>query len=307
VKKPPPLPPGLEIHDNTMGFTCVRLHYSALPERNVNNPDPKVAAGARAWLEMQRSQWPDPNDFEREFEISWYAGHGTRVFPQFTAHHHTQHIDYTPYKVIYRGWDFGWHTPVCLFAQIDRKDRLLVFKEIVGNQQTTSDFAKRVIERCAEWFPRHEAGFEDYCDPAGQQVKTVESERNERRDIEVLSGLGIHANYAWGWNRRDGRALIHQLLNLRSDGTPSLWVDNVGAALLAQAFLGRYVYPEKLDGTVMDEPDDKTHPWADVMAALRYLVIGLHPKLGVARAAFHRTTHFVSPPSDYMGYGTPRR
>lgn len=298
---------GLECWDNPMGFRAIRLHYSALPERDTTNADTAVAERARTWLDMQRSQWPDPNDFAREFEISFYAGHGSRVFPQFTPQNHCRNIEHDRYKVVYRGWDFGWHAPVCLFAQIDRKERLLVFKEIVGNQQSTSDFAKRVIERSAEWFPRHMAGFDDWCDPAGQQVKSVESEKNERRDTEVLAGLGIHAKYNYGWSRRDGRALIHQLLTLRSDGTPSLWVDERGCPLLAQSFLGRYIYPAAQDGTIKDEPDDRTHPFADTMAALRYLVIGLQSKLGVARYSFSRPTQFVSSQPSWTGYGTPKR
>jgi len=298
---------GLTLSDNAFGFRVARVHYSCLPDRDPLNPDPILAQQAKDWLENQRRQWPDPNDFEREFEISFYSGQGARVFPQFTTNYHIAPLTFNKYKVIYRGWDFGWHAPVCLFAQIDPKDRLCLLQEIVGNQQTTSDFAKKVIQRSAEWFPNHVPGFEDYCDPAGQQVKSVESEKSERRDIEVLGGLGIYPKYQWGWSRKDGRSLIHQLLNIRSDTTPSLYVDDRGCALLAQAFLGRYVYPTHTDGTINEDPDDKSHPWADVMAALRYLVIGLHPRLGVSRFQLGKVSNFVSSVSATHGYGTRKR
>ena len=66
------------------------------------------------------------------------------------------------------------------------------------------------------------------------------------------------------------------------------------------------MYPERRDGTVAEEPDDTTHPWADVMAAVRYLVVGLQRKLGLARFALN------SPPAptesvSFHGYGTPKR
>ena len=292
---------------NNMGFRAIRLHYTGLPGRDPLHPDPTIAEQAREWLQMQRSQWPDPNDFEREFEISFYAGQGARVYPQFTMTNHVAPIKFQPYRVIYRAWDFGWHAPVCLFAQIDKKDRLCVIHEMVGAQETTQEFASRVIRRAAEWFPDHAAGFEDFCDPAGQQVKSVESEKSERRDTEILAGLGINARYQWGWSRKDGRSLTHQLLNLRSDGTPSLYVDDSGAPLLAQAFLGRYVYKTRQDGTVEEEPDDRTHPWSDLMAALRYMTIGLHPKLGVARFQMGRAQSFVDSTDGMHGYGSPRR
>lgn len=295
---------------NAMDFQAIRLHYQALDDRNPFHPDPLIAAKGRDWLDTQRRQWPDPNDFAREFEISFYAGQGARVFPQFTIQNHTMVLEFNARRIIYRAWDFGWHAPVCLFAQVDGKDRLVVLREIVGAQQTTQAFANKVIQRSNEWFPNHPGGFDDFCDPAGQQVHAIENERNEKRDVEVLAGLGIHARYQWGWSRKDGRSLVHQLLNLRSDGTPSLYVDEAKCSLLCQAFLGRYIYPEKLDGSHDDEPDDKTHPWADLMAALRYLIIGLHPKLNVARAMFGTRSpivNMVSTPHPTHGYGTPRR
>ena len=301
---------GYSASDNAMNFRAIRLHYSCLDDRNPFHPDPLVAARGQEWLDNQKRQWPDPNDFAREFEISFFSGQGARVFPQFTVALHTAPLIFNPRRIVYRGWDFGWHAPVCLFAQVDAKDRLVILHEIVGSQQTTQHFAGKVIQRSNEWFPNHPGGFEDFCDPAGQQVRAMENERNEKRDTEVLQGLGIYPKYQWGWSRKDGRSLVHQLLNIRSDGTPSLYVDEAACSLLCQSFLGRYVYPEKQDGSHDDEPDDRTHPWADVQAALRYLVIGLHPKLGVARFAMARSSRFVNmePRANAThGYGTPIR
>jgi len=301
---------GYQSSENPMLFRAIRLHYSCLPERNPFHPDPLLAAQGSEWLRLQRLQWPDPTAFEREFEISFFSGQGARVFPQFTVVNHTKILPLNPRRIVYRAWDFGWHAPVCLFAQIDEKDRLSLLHEIVGSKQTTHDFASKVVQRSNEWFPNHPGGFEDYCDPAGQQVRALENERNEKRDIEVLGGLGIHPKYQWGWSRKDGRSLIHQLLTIRSDGTPSLYVDDRACQLLSQAFLGRYIYPEKTDGSHDDEPDDKTHPWADLMAALRYMVIGLHPKLGVARFTFAPRSSFVNMTESGTrthGYGTPKR
>lgn len=291
-----------------MGFTAVWLHYSCDPAKNPDNPDQALADKARAWLAAQRQQWPDPNDFEREFEINFMVGKGSRVFPQFSQLTHTAPYAYNKYRALYRAWDFGWHCPVCIIAQIGPSGRLHIFREIVGTGEDTHAFASRVVEQCALWFPNHAgaAGFEDYCDPAGQHVQSLESERNERRDIEVLEGLGIHPRYEFGWNRKDQRTLVHRLLALRADGTPGLLVDEGGANIVAASFLGRYVYPERRDGTVAEEPDDVTHPWADVMAAVRYLVVGLQRRLGLARFAMNAAP--TQPEStSFHGYGTPKR
>jgi len=293
--------------DNALGFTAVRIHYSADPEKNPQSDDPAQAARAEQWLEAQRRAYPDPNDFAREMEINWSAGYGARVFPQFTDTHHAVGQTFRTHKLVYRFWDFGWHAPVCLFAQIDGQGRLVFLKEVVGAKQTTHDFASDVLRRCAEWYPLHAAGFEDFCDPAGQQVKSMESERNERRDVEVLAGLGIAASSEYGWSRKDARTLVHRLLALRADGTPSLVVDPEGCPLTTQAFLGRYVFPTTKDGRQKEDPDDATHPWADVMAAVRYGVIGLHRKLGLMRYALASSQLRSEPSPRYQGYGTPVR
>ena len=295
------------VFENALGFTAVRWHYSADPDKNPNHPDPEKARKAQEWLDTMRQAYPDPNDFAREMEINWSAGYGARVFPQFTDTHHAVGQSLRKHKVLYRGWDFGWHTPCCLVAQIDGQGRLCLLKEVVGAKQTTHDFASDVLRRCAEWYPNHASGFEDYCDPAGQQIKSMESEKNERRDTEVLAGLGISAASEYGWSRKDARTLIHRLLALRTDGTPSLVVDPEGCPLTTQAFLGRYVYPVTKDGRQRDEPDDATHPWADVMAAVRYLVIGLHRKLGLMRYGIESAPRSAADKVPYHGYGTPVR
>ena len=293
---------GFSVTKNAMGFVAVRLHYSADPAKDPLNE--QHGESAQKWLDQQRSALPDPNDWQREYEINFFVGVGTRVFPQFTEERHGMPLQLTRRKIIYRGWDFGWHAPACLIAQVDSKERLCVLKEVVGAKQTTKDFAQTVIQKCAEWFPQHAAGFDDFCDPAGQQVKSLESEQSEKRDIEVLNGLGIYPKYEYGWSRKDGRALVHQLLQLRVDGTPSLYVDLAGCPLLGQSFLGRYVYPETREGKVREDPDDDTHPYADVMAALRYLVTGLHWKLGLRGRP---STPSPQAPRDWTGYGTPNR
>ena len=205
----------LDIGENALGWTTVRLHYACDPAK-----DPHTEAGAQ-WLESARRAYPDPHKWAQEMEINWWIAAGARVYPEFSETEHTKTLDYRHRKVIYRAWDFGWHAPACLLAQIDPQDRLICLREVVGHEQPTRDFAKRVIERCAEWYPNHTAGFDDRCDPAGQQ-RHATAEQSEIRDVEILSSLGIYPKWEHGWSRKDGRSLVHQLLVLRSDDTPSL-------------------------------------------------------------------------------------
>jgi hypothetical protein len=285
---------GFSVRENELGITAVRIHYSADPEKD---PDTE---GGRKWIETMRRLYPDPNNFAQELEINFWVAQGTRVYPQFTEAQHAIPTAHRERKVLYRSWDFGWHAPVCLVGQIDPQDRLVCLREIVGHETTTKEFAEDVVARCATWYPTHSAGFQDFCDPAGQQVDATASERSEARDVEVLNKLGVYPKWEYGWSRKHGRALVHQLLQVRQDNTPSLYVDSARCPVLMQGFLGKYVYPEKRGGQVADEPDESNHPWADAHAALRYLVTGLYTSLGLKRPGY---TPPVERPVDYTGYG----
>lgn len=297
---------GLWIGDNALGFTTIKLHYSASPDRDIAHPDPNVRAKAQEWLFEAKRSFADESRWQQEMEISWWTAQGRRVYPEFLEHIHApMALLPNPRKVIHRAWDFGWITPACLIATVDNRDRLLILREIVGREETTRDFAQRVVSKCAEWYPTWSPGWQDFCDPAGQQVKSMESERNEKRDVEVLNGLGIYPSWEYGWSRKDGRALVHQLLVLRTDNSPSIYVDPHGCPTLVRGFLGKYVFPERKDGTARDEPEEANHPWADVHAALRYLATGLYSALGLRRFKHQPVMKPTTSPTH--GYGTPVR
>lgn len=296
---------GLTIRTNELGFTAIGLHYSADPEKDFNHPDPEIRARAEVWFGDARRAFPDPTRWAQEMELNWWVSSGTRVFPQFDQQLHGQTIDYRPRGLLYRAWDFGWLTPACLIAQIDPRDRLGILVEVVGKEETTRAFAQRVIRVCAERHPGHRGGFRDFCDPAGQQASSTASEKSEVRDVDVLKGLGIFPSWDYGWSRKDGRSLVHQLLVPRIDGTPSMYVSVPGCPVLMQGFLGKYVYPPKKGGATHDEPDEANHPWADAMACLRYLATGLYSSLGLVRPNYTAPT--PTAPLSYSGYGTPKR
>ncbi len=301
---------GLSVAENRLGFTAIRWHYSAHPDKDVLSPDPAIAARAEDWLEETRRAYPDPAQFAQEFELNWFIAAGTRVYPEFSETLHCKEVEgFRERKVIYRAWDFGYHAPCCLIAQIDSRDRLVVLKELIGKAQTTRAFAQDVVKACAAWFPEHTAGYEDFCDPAGQQVSANSNEKSEARDVEVLQLLGIHPSWAWGWSRKDGRSLVHQLLVLRQPTpgepapTPGIYVNAIGCPILLQGFLGKYVYPAKKGGgAAHDEPDESLHPWSDAHAALRYLCTGLYTALGLRRVKQPAAPQAAT---RWHGYGTP--
>lgn len=293
---------GYRVHDNELGFRAVWLHYSADPAKDVQADDQALREGAQKWLMEAKRAIPDPNQWQQEMEISWWVSKGTRVFPQFQESIHAPlSLTPNPRRVLYRAWDFGYHAPACLIASVDSRDRLLVLREVVGRETNTREFAQRVLDVCAQSYGLWGPGYEDFCDPAGQQLDPM-GEKSEKREIEVLQSLGIYPKYEFGWSRKDGRGLIHQLLVLRTDNTPGILVDPHNCPTVMQAFLGKYVFPEQANGKIKDEPDESNHPWSDVQAALRYLCTGLYSQLGLKR---FRHMPIIPAEPKHHGYGTP--
>jgi hypothetical protein len=285
---------GFTVSENALGATVVRLHYSADEDKN-----PLTDKGAK-WYEQMRRLYPDENKWAQEFEISWFVAQGARVYPEFTETLHCRPLELRRRKVILRAWDFGYLAPACLIAQIDERDRLCILREIIGHEETTKQFAEKVIARCADWYPLHQPGYQDYCDPAGQQRKST-AEQSETQDVEVLKNLGIYPQWKHGWTRKHGRALVHQLLVLRSDNTPGLYIDGEKCPILMQGFLGKYVFPPRKGGQVSDEPEEDNHPWADAHAALRYLVTNQYNALGLK---LDQRPPVPERKVDFHGYGT---
>jgi hypothetical protein len=271
---------GLTINKNPLGVVAIRAHYSMLPDKDPHDPNPEAADRAQRWLEKQRLRYLDPNDFEREYEVNFEVTSGKRVFREFTESRHV--LDDTTIEALkaglmplrrrrlLRSFDFGFHHPAMLVGQIDFRDRLIMYGEYQGKDVDIERFTERSIEYCNDTFGDWSAwGFEDFCDPAGAQVRSIMSEKGESTELQVMARYGIHPSYA-PRPRKAGRTIIHQLLRERDDKTPALLVTR-RCPILISGMLGGYTYKMKTDGTYHDEPDDDGY-YSHTQACLRYMV-----------------------------------
>lgn len=284
---------GLTIWENTEAeITSIRLHYTAFPDKDPKHPNPEVAKGAEAWLQKQRKKYLTQNDWDREMEIDFNISAGKRVFPEFSEDEHVIDPDNCErYGVgaiplrrrrLLRAWDFGWHFPACIVGQIDTRDRLILYGELQGRDVDIDRFAQQVIEWCAATFGDWSAaGWDDYCDPAGAQVRSIMSDKNENTELQVLARYGIHPSYAVQ-SRRAGRGIIHRMLEHREDRTPALLVSR-NCPIVIAGMLGGYSYKPKPGGdTFHEEPDDESY-YSHTQACLRYMVTGKYGHLGEHR------------------------
>jgi len=205
---------------------------------------------------------------------------GRPVYPEFRPSLHVRKLDVIPGIPITRGWDFGYHHPVCVFTQ-KLGDRMHVLGELEGQEEKIDDFAKRVLATCAKRFPEVRQ-YVDWCDPAGQQ----HNDKSDRTSFQIMTTLGIVPR-AKPRAITDGILINRILLQPRettvstticpdtgqelyeTDITPGMLVDP-SAIKLIEGFSGGYHYPEKM------QPDEKKLPRKDnifdhLQDAIRYI------------------------------------
>lgn len=120
--------PGVQEWTNPRnGFHVLELKYTADPGKR----DP-------AW-KAQAARGMHPRQFKREYEIDWASSEGEPVIPEFAEETHVQAVAVDPTLRLLRFWDFGFDSPVVLFAQLTLWDQLRVLRELCVFNVTIHD------------------------------------------------------------------------------------------------------------------------------------------------------------------------
>lgn len=100
------------------GLVVVQLHYTADPAKR----------GAE-W-KARTSRGMSPRAWRREYEIDWASPEGEPVVPEYQDAVHCIEFPWDRGVRLLRGWDFGYVSPVVLFAQLTWWNQLRVFQEL---------------------------------------------------------------------------------------------------------------------------------------------------------------------------------
>jgi hypothetical protein len=256
-------------------------HWSQHPHRNA------------AWYDQQCGRMSQ-DEIARELDINYNLSLQNRLFPYFNASHLAE-LSILPNKRLTRVWDFGFHTPACLWMQTDDEGRLLVLREEVGHCEGLESFARRIIEITNQAFNGHLL-LDDWCDPAGKQ----RTDKTELTSLSILNGLGIYPSMANN-NRQDGLNRIRHLLETKRNDTPALLVDKRFCPLTQEALSGAY----RSRPNQPDEPIEE-HPFEDVMDCLRYGAMARaevwSPQERLAQRRHHQSRLYIVPNNPMTGY-----
>lgn len=175
---------------------------------------------------------------------------GRPVFPQFSRGNFIRPIEPTKGYPIYRGIDFGFNHPVCVWLQfINGQARILAEKQ--GRKVYLDDFIRNEI------FPYQLSLFgdadgkdweqyRDFCDPRGSD----ESDKG-KSSVGILNDHGIYPIYRRTYIE-EGLKAIKQLLDTQQNGEPNFLI-HARCRNLIEGFKGGY---HRLDGEESPEKDN---------------------------------------------------
>jgi len=236
-------------------FACMRVHYSAHPER-----DPDTEQG-RQWKEAM-AQRMDTRKWQREQECNSDVEAGNPVFCD-TERIKVGRVCYAPWLPLLSGLDYSFLANVCVTGQIRKVEgkryKLCITSETFASECFIKPFRDRVLAERASNYPGHTAGFTDYGDYAANQRTSTGVLIEEIRPLNLITvptGPG-------GVRKR-----IELVQRLISQGL--LEIDSSCIGLIRALKVG-YVWDEtKRDSTGAPVPSDK-HPACDWADAAGYL------------------------------------
>lgn len=270
TRLPEPIIPGVRGWQTGEGWTVLRLHYSADPERVTEAWLNEAVQGYRGGFEGR--------DWRREMEIDFSAYKGDPVYPGFDPEDSVKATEYNPHLPLWRGWDFGYRHPACVWLQLWPDGTLAYLHELYPTLNAdelpglaTPAMARMVLAETEQRFPgasdpEKSAGVFDFVDPAGNQHKDA----SEFTSIEQLSQVGIHPE----WNVMGRKTRIAYLR--RYVETPGRFRINPHCVLGIKALSAAYRYPEETTGGADREMPDlgkkvQEEPYIHIIDALEYV------------------------------------
>ncbi len=210
-----------------------------------------------------------PESWRKKYLMGEYGftPDGKPFYDGFKDSLHRRLLNYIKGKTIYRGIDFGFHHPFCVWGQVDANDRFMVLKELMGADITIDKFADRITLFENEHFPDVE--FKTFYDPAGEQV----SDKNEQTSVEILKDKGITGSCKQS-TYRERKELMEQKLSTLIAGIPALIADE-SCHVIIDGFLGGYHYPEAKDGKPVEETPFRDGYYEHGLNALEYIIVNL--------------------------------
>jgi len=293
--KDKPLRPceGVRQWTTSKGWSVFEIHYTADPDKR-----------SEEWKQSALDSMPDLQSYNREFEIDWTSTTGLAFYQAFYKKNieepgyyvRVQNVPAPP-AVIYRGFDFGFRRPACVWAYQDRDGRLRVLREFSPQNMDVYEFRDTVRAISGEiglddksldnkpkaqetlntlhpgvpWFSKDHQ-FVDFCGVEARKVNTLTGDHGEINDYEVMRSGGIDLHIV---NQRvsAGTYIIRQLMK-DYGGSPNLLIDPT-CAVIIRGLAGGLTFGSGTKSTPLDDAIAPHPELSHLHDGLRYLVCGV--------------------------------
>jgi len=213
---------------------------------------------------------------------------GRPVFPEFSRGNFISDLRPTPKMAIFRGWDFGYNNPACVWMQfIDGQLRVLAEK--LGKKIYLDNFIPECRSLEKELFPDHVL-FKDFCDPHGSD----ETDKG-KTSVDIMNDFGIYPVHRVT-KIQEGVKAIRECMNTKSKEGVANFAIHPRCKNLIEGLRGGY---HRADG---EENPEKDGYYDHLMDAMRYSVVAL-----VRRHRFNRMSDSFDQKNVFVHPVTGRR
>lgn len=221
----------------------------------------------------------------KEYDLNYSDSIGARIFFNYGQQHVCDTLAPTPETKLIRIWDPGLCFAV-LFAEIDRWDRLLFFREFIVNKAILDHVAEAVLDITSNLCG--EVRVDDIGDPANIYRQGSITEDTEYSILQRKYGIYVRTNTisAVTAQKRTMQSITYLKDKMTTFvpelKTPQLLVNPKGCPILHEALMGGYAWQTDVNGKIMEGKPAGGHPIEDAADCARYLA--LHANAGSIRS-----------------------
>lgn len=221
-----------------------------------------------------------------------YSRQGKPVFETFNRRVHvsTREIGFNPAHDLIVGIDISMNTlnPAAVFGQVLPPGRIAAIDELyLGHGVGAARFAEALNQRLQERFG-DARNVRLFVDPAAEHG--ADSEGGQLAAMETIALIcGLPTLIPGNGSNEIGLRLDAVKAELRGYLEPdtTLLICQQRCPLLVEGLEGKYRYKRRNEraSTEYEEKPEKTHPWADIVDALQYAILGVRGRTAAMRAA----------------------
>ncbi len=222
----------------------------------------------------------DDRMISREIYKSFATPAGDPVWPEYNQKaHKADNTEVLNDRVMYLGWDFGFHYPAALFMQRNNRDQWVGYREVLGADISFDKFTQQVKEVAESLYDRRVVREIHCCPPDGRNKYRSRSRSGAVNDVgEIKQTFKLQSSQIKfgpnevGTRDNEGPRLkeTRKIWHIRADHEAGAYFDE-SMVMLHEGCQAGYCYPEK-----GGEQPDKSSEHCHIQDALQAVIVAFN-------------------------------